>query len=573
MAQSTPGTTTASVDTILDDAADGLKYFADFIDEYKRAFGGYYQSHELSFLYMRYDEQRGMDLAKLSAAATGLQTALKVADDEWNTQTGLSKQLPTIWQGEASTAAQDMFGKQLAQASDDKTKSRAVLDAIGSTVTGLQKAVQEKADYVKTLLGPSGAVVSGGKTKGEVDTIISGSKMETSTGLLPHSLVNRLVGIFPDQQPFGSVGSTFDFFTDTGTLLGITSGDHGYGKRLKDRCQEWLDKVFKPDFESKVNGFLAHCDTTNTTVEQAYTTLVQAAQQVTHKPFVRPVGTSAKATPSTPAPAPSTSASPSTSSSISSSTSTSGTTPTTTSPTNTNTKTSSLDASSLLSQASSALNGLGSLSGQLSSLGQTLSKDASSLSTTLQQGMQGFVSQIESFTKNVSGSADGKPKLEFDIAGKHVKFALGKNGEVDMSTSDSSGDSKSYTMKLDEHGLPVITSTDGSKDDKKSDGDHSGTAASHGSGSGTDSSGGSSTQHSAGTSDTNQQSGTGTQHSGTSQNTDSSTSGNQFPSTTPTPATSQTDKDKKTPTPASAPKPDAGTDNGTGAELAEAGPL
>jgi hypothetical protein len=367
------------------------------------------------------------------------------------------------------------------------------------------------------------------------------------------------------------VGATWDYFTNP--EIGIFDGDSGYGKRLKDRCQEWLDKVFKVKFQGSVDTFLGQCDSTNTAIDEAYTNVVNAAKEVTHKPFVRPAST--KTTPAAPGP-PSTgpsNASPSNASPSNASPSTAS--PSNASPSNNKTNTSSFDASSLLSQASSALNGLGSLTGQLSSLGQTVSQEASSLSTTIQQGLQGVVSQFENLA---SGSTGNKPKLEFDIAGKHVKFELGKNGEVDMSTSDGSGDKKSYTMKLDEHGLPVITSADSSnKDDGKSDSEKSGTAGDQAGGTGGgggDSSGSGTGGHNSGTTDGANHNSAGNSHnSGTSQNANSSGSGNQFPTTTPSPSTSDSTKDKKTQAPASDQQPKSSDGDSSGAELAEAGPL
>uniref|UniRef100_UPI001C22905B hypothetical protein n=1 Tax=Nocardia alni TaxID=2815723 RepID=UPI001C22905B len=277
-----------SVDAMLDDAAGGLQYFAQFIEEYKRAYGGYYGGHDLDFLYARYDEQRGMDLDKLTTTANGLQSALKDVDQEWSTQTGLSQQMSSLWQGTASNSAQDMFRQQLSQAGDDKTKSRALMDAINAAIPGLRSTVQDKANFVKGLVG-DGGVLSGGKTPAQVDTIISGASMGLSDG----TIISRLQDIFPDQKPGGSFGATFSFAEDPLGEFGIYSGSEGYGARLKGRCQDWLAKVFKPDFEGKVGAFIAHCNTTDSAITQAYTAVTQAAQQVTHKPFVRPAGTQA----------------------------------------------------------------------------------------------------------------------------------------------------------------------------------------------------------------------------------------------------------------------------------------
>ena len=166
------------------------------------------------------------------------------------------------------------------------------------------------------------------------------------------------------------------------------------------------------------------------------------------------------------------------------------------------------------------------------------------------------------FKTDAKGSADGSHSLEFDIAGNHVKLALGKNGEVELNTSDGSGDKKSYSMKLDEHGLPVITSTDGDTSDK---------------GQGDKGQPGADSQNAGNATDNGQKPG----GPGGGHTPDTSGVGDQQPSSNVSVPTTggDADKDKKPPAPApQQPQPPQQPNPPTegfdsGAELAEAGPL
>ena len=141
----------ANVDKILDDGASGLQYFGQLHERYQKAFG-HGPSHSLDQIYALYDEQRGMNLEKLANTANAMYLTLKDADEQWTSQQAMADKLPTIWQGDAAEAAQYMFGQQLTMAADDKTKARAALDAIVAAVPNLRKAVQDKADHVKSLV-------------------------------------------------------------------------------------------------------------------------------------------------------------------------------------------------------------------------------------------------------------------------------------------------------------------------------------------------------------------------------------------------------------------------------------
>ncbi|ASF10018.1 hypothetical protein CEQ30_24600 [Nocardia brasiliensis] len=54
---------------------------------------------------------------------------------------------------------------------------------------------------------------------------------------------------------------------------------------------------------------------------------------------------------------------------------------------------------------------------------------------------------------------DGKPDqpaAEFDVAGKHLKFEMGADG-LKLTMSDADGKPQEFSLKLDEHGVPVLS--------------------------------------------------------------------------------------------------------------------
>ncbi len=94
-----------------------------------------------------------------------------------------------------------------------------------------------------------------------------------------------------------------------------------------------------------------------------------------------------------------------------------------------------------------------------STVGQPLAQGLSALSAQIQQGIDGLLDG-HTASAGTSPGATGRPVAEFDIAGKRVKVEQAKNGGLELVLSDSNGPGKSYTLELDEHGVPVITTDD-----------------------------------------------------------------------------------------------------------------
>lgn len=115
----------------------------------------------------------------------------------------------------------------------------------------------------------------------------------------------------------------------------------------------------------------------------------------------------------------------------------------------------SLDGLASLSQVTSSLSPL------TSSLTSAVTSGISSLTSSLATGVDDALENLQSSlqTTPVDRDNDGKPDqpaAEFDVAGKHLKFEMGADG-LKLTMSDADGKPQEFTLKLDEHGVPVLS--------------------------------------------------------------------------------------------------------------------
>ncbi len=457
-----PNLSGKNVDAILDTGSSGLQFFAQLIERYKKAFG-HDPGLTLNQIYARYDEQRGMNLEKLADTATALRSSLNEADTQWSTQYALSQKLETIWTGQAAGAAKYMFAQQLAMAEEDRRKARAALDAITVVVPKLRSAVQSKADHVHELASSSGEVKVDGKSPSDIDDIIEGA----DTGWSDFSWNDAGIATVAGVPTFGVGGLVAG---------GATALDRESTKKVS---RKWLDDIFKKKFEDTLTNFVDKCNSTDTAIKEAYPLLVKAMEDLDSNPYPRPKGaatdkvtnsnsnTTTTTTSSTSGTTPSTTASTPT---------TTTTTPTTTTTTPTTTTATTPSTATTASNPLSGLSSFTSAASQLTSLGQTVGQGLTSLGTSIKDGIDNAVKEIEK-TLDPTGAddkdGDGKPDdngksgAEFDLAGKHLKFEMGQDGQLKLVSTDADGKSHEYILKLDENGAPVISDTQAKKDSEE----------------------------------------------------------------------------------------------------------
>ncbi|WP_433757220.1 hypothetical protein [Nocardia sp. CA-135398] len=444
-----------NVDVILDTGSSGLQFFAQLIERYKRAFG-HDTGLTLNQIYARYDEQRGMNLEKLADTATALRSSLNEADTQWDTQYALSQKLETIWTGQAAGAAKHMFGQQLAMAEEDRRKARAALDAITTVVPKLRSAVQSKADHVHELASSSGEVKVDGKSPSDIDEIIKGADTGWSDFSWDDVGITYAVGV-----PTFGVGSA------------IAAGKLAFDRESTNKVsRKWLDDVFKKKFEDTLTNFVDKCNSTDTAIKEAYPLLVKAMADLDGNPYPRPQGTATTASNNNNNPTDTTTTSSSTTSSTPSTTTTPSATTSTPTTTTTTTPSTTATSPSTTTTASNLLSGLSSLTSaasQLTSLGQTVGQGLTSLGTSIKDGIDNAMQEIEKTfnpTSTEDKDGDGKPdddsrtSVEFDLAGKHLKFEMGQDGQLKLVSTDADGKSHEYSVKLDENGAPVISDSE-----------------------------------------------------------------------------------------------------------------
>ncbi|WP_069163687.1 WXG100 family type VII secretion target [Nocardia altamirensis] len=475
----------APIAEYLDIGSRSLLYFEHFEARYRRAFGDLpagFASYEQ--LHRRFYEQNGLNEDKLASASARLREVLQEAGTQLDSQRGSAQALPALWQGQAADAAIDMLNQQVGRADTDWQAAGTASQALAGAVPALRSAVKIKADVVRYILENGETVRIDGKAPEDIDDIISG-KTIGFTSTMGNTLLKKLWRIFPELAE-----------DDGAVTRGYLIPGTDYTHRIQQRCRDWLDQVFKPDYAAKVQKFIEACDVTDQGVKNVYTPLIGALNQVSDAAYPRPAGApvpgkstegtqptetnapgpsgnpTAPTVPVSPTPAVPASTTPtvpaSTTPTIPASTTptapatTTPTVPTSPAPTTEQTP----DTTSATPSKTPSLNELASLSqvaGQLSplasGLSQAVTQGISSLSGAISAGVEDAVARLEDAidpTKADERNPAGPPAAEFDIAGKHLKFEMA-DGELKLMLSDADGQPQEFSVRLDEHGMPVFS--------------------------------------------------------------------------------------------------------------------
>ncbi|MFE9786318.1 hypothetical protein ACFYO7_13150 [Nocardia salmonicida] len=117
---------------------------------------------------------------------------------------------------------------------------------------------------------------------------------------------------------------------------------------------------------------------------------------------------------------------------------------------------SSTDLSSLLSTVSSGLTTLSSVVSELSSLTSGSSTSAESIAESIGTGLSSLGTSITTGVEQLSSLFNGTGSTEFTVAGTTLSLANGDNG-LTLTTTDSTGTAHEYGLTLNENGIPVIS--------------------------------------------------------------------------------------------------------------------
>ncbi|MFE7741379.1 hypothetical protein [Nocardia sp. NPDC057455] len=477
-----------AIDAILDEGSAGLRYWIEFMPLYEAAFGGNGGRGDLGKLLAMYDEQRGMRVEKLEQAGEALKVALAEADRQWDAQQVYTRRLPELWQGTAAAAALDMLGKQSVLADEDRQHARAAMTVIADMASSLRSAVAAKAFATRELLeGPVGGgkvVKIDGKTPDDVRVIVD---VHNAREWIDAEQVRDLGRIFPALAvPEDKINKSVLGFINSDSRNLLTGA---YGDRVRSVTDEWLTKTFKPDFDRKSASYVDVCAEVDRLFKDQYKNLTDALAQVAERAYPRPEGlvnpqpetpadqgepqgTNAPGPPGTPAvtvpasttpsdvPASATPAAPSTPS-------TPGTPDTPAAPSTPSTpapRLPSLDGLAALSQVAQELSPVATV------LGQAVNQGLSALSGLIESGVDDAIEKLMQSVDPQNAETDGekdeggiekaRAEAEFDLGGKHVKFEMGPDGELELVLSDATGAEQKFTVELNEQGLPVITMTE-----------------------------------------------------------------------------------------------------------------
>ncbi|MFJ4658219.1 hypothetical protein ACIP5Y_43705 [Nocardia sp. NPDC088792] len=445
-----------SIDQILDHGAPGLQYWERFLPLYEKAFG--IPRPGTGELQARYDEQRGTNLAELDTARAELAKALTEAETQLAAHRDVATGLPGIWSGGAGIQAIGIAEAQVRQARGDIDAAQAAAKALEAVLQPLRQAALTKAEHTLALLeeNPDGTrtVAIGGKTPGEIDAL------------------------------------------------------------LTEHPDPWLTNTFKRDVESKLDAFNAACRTADEFFESEYESVIAALGSVVEAPYPHPVDLpisnipqppprAIPLAPQSPAPQPipqyavaPQQAQPAVNSvPVQPQSAPSHDNPPQSIPASSHPdpmpvqnesprgaaapdmavrsqpqSSSTLPADSAPASMERATSQPESMP-QFDNAGRSIIDSLSRLAPTLGEGLTGAADKIrtliESATPKPSDPTNPDPattdpghatdKAELDIAGKHFTLERTPTGELQLTVTDESGATHTYTLGLDNHGLPTVT--------------------------------------------------------------------------------------------------------------------
>ncbi|MFE6925089.1 hypothetical protein ACFVAV_28995 [Nocardia sp. NPDC057663] len=478
---------TQSVDDILNDGSKGLLYFEQLLPLYQEAFGNDAGWPKLK-IQAAYDQERGMNLAKLVTSADALQKMITVADTQRGNQQSAATALGSTWQGAAADAGIGRLREIVGLAEGDRGKVQALATAMSGAATALQKIVEDKAATVKKLadgnrveVGSQRTLITIGEmTVVDIQQIIRSSK----SGDILSSLLQRLTEV-PDIE---------DRAKD------LERNSDAWKQAVKEICVDWLDTVFKKDYNDKLGVFNAQCTTTLIAVQGQYNAVQAAADAVEERAYPSVAGVTAAAPGDNTAngdPSKTNGNQPGTNGNQAATndgqTATAGTQngdTSTGSPVQTKAQTtddsSSDDDDDDEDDDSDTSNALSAIASTLSELGSTVSSALTgdlgdSLTSAIESAGTAISDGIEQMTEQASSLLSGEHEASFQLGDTKVSIEAGENG-LSLTTTGADGTTTQYRLTLDENGIPVIeqdssTTENGDASPGTEDGDALGSGA------------------------------------------------------------------------------------------------
>ncbi|MEU4598233.1 WXG100 family type VII secretion target [Nocardia sp. NPDC023988] len=415
-----------NADKILDDGDDGLEYFENYLPLYRKCLEKYnlgradIAARELDHFYALYDKERDMDIEAIERMATLLASTLPKLSTELQKQQTQRNAVQNIWQGDAGDAAFNMINEQVRRAEADYNNAQIASRELSELATALRTIVTEKATDVKGYYRPAGTA------------------------------------------DFTMEGRSEEFLLQTIKNCVDTADDVQYQ-------MDFLRNVFVPQVEATVLHFEEVCKETSTVISEAFKQATAALGNVEALAYPMPTDSPAPATPENAVPNTgkpngddnaSTGGKPNTNTDDDTKTDTAGLKNTTTTDDpddDDKDDDSSTDLSNLLSTVSSGLSTLSSVASELSSLTSGSTDSAESIAQSIGTGLSSLGTSITTGIEQLSSLFSGNSTTEFSIAGTTLSLTTGEDGQLKLTTTDSTGTAHEYGLTLNENGVPVVT--------------------------------------------------------------------------------------------------------------------
>lgn len=539
---------------ILDRGASGLEYFKQFLTHYRTVNSkfGYGNAavagRSENYFYAKYDTERDLDFHALDQIKSELAKIVAAVPAEIECQRTQRAALPLVWQGQAGDSALSMLNAQVMRAENDVDQAKLISQKFTDGVAALRTAVVTKAQMVREYWNITDIRVP------------TGTKVPYAAG---PQIPNFTDGIAAGQMDM--------------IIVIASSGDSGSGTQVggesdlttAEGAKKWLRDTFVKHFDFRVDQFETLCTQTEGLIRQVYGDLTSALNALDNSAYPVPAenagapkqtgtGTGTGTGSSSSAGAGSGSGTGSGSGAGSGSGTGSGSGSGTGSGSgsgsgSSNKTTTTTTSTSGLSSLTDVISELSSLisdnSDTITSAASTLGTSLSSLGTTLSEGIQNVAEQLSGLL-----DTDGDGKSEFTLGDQQISVETGADGELKVTTTDSTGKEHEYALTLDAQGNPSITEK--GTDDTAAGQEQAEKVTETGSGT-------------PGLGDTDPNTGAplnATESgSGPTGLQDAPGTGQTIPTVPPVKKSEDTEQDPKPAAPASVPD--------TGAELAEAGPL
>lgn len=427
-----------------------------------------------------YFKQADMKLNNLVGAAQRISAAMPKIETAQTDQEQVVRVLDGAWQGSSGTAAKSKLSNLNTWSDEASTEIGQLPGVINGAVDGIKSCLQRKANAFAKLRGVTkinGVEMTNGEG-GARDGDDAAAGSDDVSMIINYAARNGIgdtvrarIQVLADNGVFGpDRGGLKRFMRDRNPKDDTQAGPIEFDNQAQALCQEWR-KHFRESAEGYFRAYTTLCTETDTAVKAYLKVVTDALNNVEHL-STPPAPSTEQPSPQSPGTSPATN--PAATSNGGGGTSTGDTTgtattddtktdtagtksPTTTDDTDDTDDDSTTDLSSLLSTVSSGLSTLSSVVSELSSLTSGSSSSAESIAESIGTGLSSLGTSITSGIEQLSSLFNGTGSTEFTIAGTTLSLATGDDGQLKLTTTDSTGTAHEYSLTLNENGIPVVT--------------------------------------------------------------------------------------------------------------------